>query len=130
MGHEILLCIAYTQTPLIRAQYAAGLEVYILRGSRGEGQGVQTPSLKNHKNTGVLSKTDPDPLKITKLPNRTQCWTIISTPVKRHLNGVSLAGRRWPASPLSSPHQLKKRCQSWTPSEKLCVRYYLLTCIV
>ena len=44
-----------------------------------------------------------------------QCWAIIGTPAKRHLNGVSLASRRWPAYsgiwlvPLSLPHQLKKK---------------------
>ena len=31
-------------------------------GSRGGGQGVQTP-LKNNKNTGFLRNTGPDPLK-------------------------------------------------------------------
>ena len=31
-------------------------------GSRG-GQGVRTPTLKNHKNIGFLSNTGPDPLK-------------------------------------------------------------------
>ena len=62
-------CIAYAQKPLIRA-YVAGLEVYILHGSRGEGQGVRTSSLKNHKNIGVLSHTDPDPLKNHKATNQ------------------------------------------------------------
>ena len=37
---------------------------------RGGGQeGVWTP-LKNHKNIVFLSNTDPDPLKITKLPTQ------------------------------------------------------------
>ena len=44
--------------------------------------------LKNHKNIGFLSNSGPDPLKIS-----IQCWAIISTPAKRHLNGVSLEGR-------------------------------------
>ena len=62
-------------------------------GSRG-GTGVQPPPpLKNHKNIGFLSNTGLDPLKTTKLPSQAdlQCWAIISTPAKRHLNGISLA---------------------------------------
>ena len=62
-------------------------------GSRG-GQGVQTPP-ENHNNIGfICNYTGPDPLtnhKATK-PG-IQCWAIIGTPVKCHLNGVSLAGR-------------------------------------
>ena len=55
------------------------------------GQGVQTPHpLKNHKNILFLSNTGPNPVKITKLPNQIQCWPIIGTPAKRHLNGVLL----------------------------------------
>ena len=44
-----------------------------------------------------------------------QCWAIIGPPGKCHLNGISLAGRLWPAfsgtlylDPLS-PHHLKKK---------------------
>ena len=52
-----------------------------------------------------------------------QCWAIIGPVAKRHLNGVSLAGRWWPAHSVicilpSSPHQKKKRCRSWAPSDK------------
>ena len=35
----------------------------------GGGQGIRT-LMKNHKNIGVLSKTGPDPLKITKLSSQ------------------------------------------------------------
>ena len=56
------------------------------------------------------------------------CLATIGPPAKRYFNGVTLAGRWWPAlsgiriiSPLS-PHKLKKkkkkRCPSWTPSDK------------
>ena len=51
--------------------------------------------LKNHKNIGFLSNTGPDPLKNHKAT--IQCRAIIGTPAKRHLNGVSLVNRRWPA---------------------------------
>ena len=53
--------------------------------------------LKNHKYLGFLSNTDQNPLEITKLPSQIQCWAIIATPAKRHLNGVSLAGQQLPA---------------------------------
>ena len=52
----------------------------------------------------------PSPWKITKLPGvsaiptgipwkttKLQCWVIIGLPAKRHLNGVLLVGRWWPA---------------------------------
>ena len=48
----------------------------------GLGTGGPDP-LKNHKNKGFLSNTGPDP------HHRPQAT--------RHLNGVSLAGRSWPA---------------------------------
>ena len=54
------------------------------------GQGVWTP-LENHKNIGFLGNTGPDPLKNHKAS--IQFWAIIGMPAKRHLNGVSLAGR-------------------------------------
>ena len=41
-----------------------------------------------------LAITGPDPLKFSKLWQASiQFWVIIGTPAKRHLNGVSLAGR-------------------------------------
>ena len=45
---------------------------------------------------------------------------IIGTPVKRHLYGVSLAGRRWPVySGICLDHlSPKKSYLSWTQSEK------------
>ena len=64
-----------------------------MRGSRG-------PPPENHKNKGFLSNTGLDPLKNHKATNpaRIQCWAIIGSPAKHHLNGVSLAGRRWPTN--------------------------------
>ena len=50
-----------------------------------EGEGTRGPDpLKNHENIGFLSNAGPDPLK-----NQ----AIVSPPAKRHLTGVSLAGR-------------------------------------
>ena len=61
---------------------------------------------ENHKNIGFQSNTAPDPLtKIVSEYDQTipqsqtadepgiHCWVIIGTPLKRHFNGVSLAGR-------------------------------------
>ena len=60
------------------------------RGGGGGGAGGPDP-LKNHKNIGFLSKTGLNPLENHKAT--IQCWAIIGPPAKRHLNGVSLAGR-------------------------------------
>ena len=65
-------------------------------GDRGSGPPPPRP-MENYKNIGFLSKTCLDPLEISRLPSSIQCWAIIGPPAKRHLNGVSLAGRRWPA---------------------------------
>ena len=50
-------------------------------------------------------------------------WTITCTPAKRHLNGVSLAGRHWSAFSgiwIRPPGlKLLSVLQSWTPSDKL-----------
>ena len=64
-----------------------------MRLSRGSGH--PTPPLKNHKNIGFLNNTAPDPLKSQSYQASIQCWAIISTPEKRHLNGVSLVGQCW-----------------------------------
>ena len=59
-------------------------------------QGVWTPPtlpLKNHYNIVSPSNIGPDPLKIPKLPSQNSMLAVIGTPAKRHLNGVSLAGR-------------------------------------
>ena len=63
--------------------------------SRG-GLGVRTPPpppLKNQKKKiGFLSNTGPDPLKKSQSYQASiQCWTIIGTPVKRHLNAIAIS---------------------------------------
>ena len=64
-----------------------------------EGQGVRTPPPpENYKNIGFLSNTGPDSLKITKLPIQHSMLGHHRPPAKRHLNGVSLAGRGWTAN--------------------------------
>ena len=50
-----------------------------------------------------------------------QFWAIIDTPAKRHLNGVSLAGRWWPAYSgicLDRLSALKNLVKVGTPSDK------------
>ena len=61
--------------------------------SEGGTGGPDSP-LKNRKNIGFLSNSGPDPLKNQSQSYQAsiQCWAIISTPAKRHLNGVSLVG--------------------------------------
>ena len=64
----------------------------------GEGAGSLDLPEKSQKNIGLLSKTGPDLLKNHKATETSiQCWANIGTPAKRHLNGVSLASRWWPA---------------------------------
>ena len=81
------------------------------------GQGVR----KITKNIGFLSITGLDPLKITKLPRQHSMLGHHWPPAKRHLNGVSLVGREWPAfsAILDSLFPHKITCQSLTPLAKL-----------
>ena len=67
-------------------------------GSRGEGGRWSGPPLENHKNIGFLAILVPIPLKSLSYQASFQFWAIIGTPAKRHLNGVSVAGRRGPAN--------------------------------
>ena len=63
----------------------------VMGGSRGGNRGSRLHPPENHKNIGFLSNTGADPLK--NYQSSIQCWAIVGTPAKRHLNGVSLAGR-------------------------------------
>ena len=66
-----------------------------------------TPQLKNHKNIGLLSNIGPDhPEKLQLCQASIRCWAIISTPVKRRLNGGSIIGLLLVV--FGSSHQLKK----------------------
>ena len=61
-------------------------------GGGGGETGGPDPPLKNHKNIGVPSNIDPDPLKSHNYQANIQSGAIIGTQAKRHFNGVSLAG--------------------------------------
>ena len=76
----------------------------IKRGDGGSG-----PPWKVTKNIGFLSNMVPDPLKTQSYQSSIQCRAIIGPPAKRHLNGVSLAGRWLPANSgiWIPPHQAK-----------------------
>ena len=87
-------------------------------GDRGPGP----PPLKNHKNIGFISNTDPDPHKIHKAFH-------VGPSSARQQNAILMAFR-WRADdgPLivvfgsslpSSSTTKKKRCQSRTPSDKI-----------
>ena len=65
----------------------------IISRSRGGGGGIT-----DHKSIGFLSNTGPHPENSQSYQARIQSWSSIGTPAKRHLNGVSLVGRCWPAS--------------------------------
>ena len=59
----------------------------------GGGRG-SVPPLKNHKNIGFLSNTGTDPLKNHKATKPAfNVGQSSAPPAKRHLNGISLAGR-------------------------------------
>ena len=74
----------------------------------GGGAGGRDPPLNNHKYIGFRSNTGPDHTKKSQNYRASiQCWTTISTPAKRHLNGVSLESLYWYLDP-PYPHQLKK----------------------
>ena len=64
----------------------------IVAGGGGGGEGVRAP-WKITKNIGFFSNTGPSPDLKSQSYQTIQCWAIIDTPAKRHLNGVSLAGR-------------------------------------
>ena len=74
---------------IIGHQYKASNEDSDARADPEGGQGSGLP-LKNHKNIGFPSNIGPDPLKSQSYQASIQCSAIIGTPVKHHLNGVSL----------------------------------------
>ena len=138
MFYRLLITL---QTMWNAIRFEKSFHSFSMRGSRGGGGGggVRT-HLKNHKNIGILSNTGPYPLKITKLPSH---HSMLGH--HRHLNGVSLANRWWPAystgiwilSPLTSdpvgskpsPTRKKTRltCHTWTPTGKtFWIRAYLV----
>ena len=94
----LLTCFSSTLKPASNFSFAIKVCKTDARIQREEGnKGSGTSPLKNRKNIWILSNTRPDPLKITKLPSQHSVIGQLSTPVKLHLNGVSLAGRLWPA---------------------------------
>ena len=81
---EILVGIPNYNIAIISFSFT--IKLWPMRGSRRGDRG-SGPLLKNHKNIGFPSNIGRTPLKAS-----IQCWAIISTPAKGHLNGVSLAG--------------------------------------
>ena len=73
-----------------------------MHGSRGGGRGYRHPLPEKSQSCN----TGPDPLKKQYIYQASiQCWAIIGPPAKRHLNGVWLADRWWPAF----------SCINWSP---------------
>ena len=95
-------------------QYKLGVQKHA-RIQRGW-QGVRPPEKSQKYRFSWNSR------KFSKLWSQHSMWTIICTPAKRHLNGVSLAGRHWSAFSgiwIRSPGlKLLSVLQSWTPSDK------------
>ena len=60
------------------------------RGGGGGGKEVRTPPEKYRVSLQYWSGS---PEKSQSYQARIQCWAIIGTPAKCHLNGVSLAGQ-------------------------------------
>ena len=87
--------------------------------SRGGGQGVRTPPLKNHNTIGFPSNAGPDPLIISRLPSQHSMlghqWYDSETPF---VGGPMLARLWWYLDRLFPRQLRKKRCQSRTPSGK------------
>ena len=81
------------------------------RIQRGGGQGSRPP-LKNHKNIGDFSNM------CQSYQASIQCRVIIGTLANRHLNGVSLAGRLWPANIVVFGSSHKKNVAKLDPSSK------------
>ena len=96
---------------------------------RGGGGECPDPPLKNHKNIGCLSNTDPDLLDKATKPafNIGPPSTASETPLKLRLAGKTMMTRFSWYLDLHSPHQLKKSFQSWNPSDKpFRIRAWLL----
>ena len=79
--------------------FAPGLEISCADPEGGGGgAGVPDPpppeKSQKHRASQQHCRVWPDPLKISQSHQASiQCWANIGTPAKRHLNGVSLAGR-------------------------------------
>ena len=91
-------------------------------GGGGDRGPDPTPPEKIHKNLGFLSNTGPDHLKNHKA---TKPEFNVGPLSARQRNAILMAFRWRPddgplilAFEFSLPHTLKKRCQSWTPSDK------------
>ena len=88
-------------------------------GSRGGDRGSGHPPPEKSQKIGLSSNTGPDPLKNHSYQASIQCWATIGPPAKRHLNGVLLVGRRWPAYSgswiISLLIKLKKRIKVGPP---------------
>ena len=64
---------------------------------RGGGAGVWTSHEKSQKYRVSYKFLSRFPEKLRSYRASIHCWVIISTPAKRHVNGVLLAGRWWTA---------------------------------
>ena len=90
----------YSQTRY-RLRYTARWLTLVMCGSRrggGDRGSRSPPPWKITTIYGSLAILVRIPLKLQSYQSSIQCWAIIGAQAKRHLNGVSLAGRWWPAN--------------------------------
>ena len=89
LADRILVLMVYEQKPplnMCRSRGGGG-------GGGAKGLDLPPPLGKSQKYRVFFSNTGLDPLKIVSYQASIQCWATIGMPAKRHLNGVSLAGR-------------------------------------
>ena len=104
-----------------------GMPVLFMRGPRGWDRGsgpLLPPPPENSQSIESLINTGPDSLKTQRYQAvNIQCWAIIDRSAKRHLYGISLAGRWWPANsvfywsslPSSTKRKKKKTLSKLVP---------------
>ena len=102
------------------------------RIQRGWGRRSGPPPRKNHINIEFPNSTGPDPLKITKLLIQHSMsrhhQPASETPFKwRFAGGPLMSCLYWYLDPSSPNQTIKKRCQSWTPSNK---KFWIRACTV
>ena len=122
--HILPVCLNSVQWILFRHRKNSRLTLVMCGSRRGVTGGPDPPPpWKITTIYGSLAILVRIPLKLQSYQSSIQRWAIIGAKAKRHLNGISLAGRWWPTNSgiwiLPPLIKLKKSCQSWTPQTKL-----------
>ena len=95
---EVVIVVLWYIIILNRIEWCQQRKVYALcitiRGSRAGNRGSDPPP-PPWKSQNQYWSGSPD--KLQSYQPRIQSWAIFGPPAKRHLNGISQAGRWWPA---------------------------------